>query len=97
MAFLTRFKIVSNDLLYYTSNVKPIKQWQFRQRAAYDALVASSMAMKLHFQAIGRYPAPVATCGTSEKSTLEPFIKQVISDKNFNYYDVLTAQKLFVE
>lgn len=77
MAFLTRFKIVSNDLLYYTSNAKPIKQWKFRQRAAYDALVASSMAMKLHFQAIGRYPAPVATCGTSEKSTLEPFIKQV--------------------
>lgn len=77
MAFLTRFKVVANELLYYTSLEKPVKNWRFRQRAAYDALVAATMAMKLHNQREGRYPAAVPVCGSTQKSTLEPYIKQI--------------------
>lgn len=77
MAFLTRFKIVANDLQYYTSISTPIKSWRFRQRAAYDALVAVAMAMNLHIQREGRYPTSVPVCGEGQKSTLEPYLKQV--------------------
>ncbi|PIK48932.1 putative glutamate receptor 2 [Apostichopus japonicus] len=77
MAFLTRFKVDSNDLLYYTSIQSPIKDWPFRQRAAYDAVVAVAKAIKMHKDAKGVLPQSVETCNMESKSTLEEYLKQV--------------------
>lgn len=85
MAFLTRFKVDSNELRYYTSIPSPIKDWPFRQRAAYDAVVSVAKALKLHKQATGTLPSPVETCGTATKSTLEEYLKQVINSFNQIY------------
>ncbi|KAJ8026169.1 Glutamate receptor 4 [Holothuria leucospilota] len=77
MAFLTRFKIDASELLYYTSINAPIRNWRFRQRAAYDALVAVAMAMNLHLEEQGRYPNPVVKCDPSAASELEQYLKRI--------------------
>lgn len=77
MAFLTRFEMLSNELMYHSTIEEAIKRWPFRQRAAYDALVAVAWAMKAHFQDLGRYPDPVRVCGGDLRSSLEPYMRSV--------------------
>ncbi|PIK48930.1 putative glutamate receptor 2 [Apostichopus japonicus] len=77
MAFLTRFKMESNELMYHSTIEEAIKKWPFRQRAAYDALVAVAHAMKGYYDAHGSYPDPVRMCGGPARSKLVPYMKTV--------------------
>lgn len=78
MAFLTRFKVESNELKYISSSVEePIKDWQFRERAAYDAVVSVAMALNFHKRDNGRFPRPVETCDQGASSNLERYLRQV--------------------
>lgn len=77
MAFLTRFKAESNDLLYFTTTPTPIKNWQFRARAAYDAVVALATALRMAKEETGNLPDPIESCSETEKSGLNPYLRRV--------------------
>ncbi len=70
-AFITRFKPETTPIQFITTNAIPHSKWPYREKAAYDAMLALAEAIK-HYQMRNNdnRPASIPTCGYGEKSEL---------------------------
>ncbi|XP_022105898.1 glutamate receptor 1-like [Acanthaster planci] len=79
-SFLTRFKMRVQDGFdqnVLTKNPIPPRNWPFRERTAYDAMLFFAQAMTVFRRENGRYPNVVPKCGEDVRSELEPVMQKI--------------------